>query len=456
MNFRPNSLHARDIASIVHPQTNLQKHLQTGPTIIEKAQGIYVYDDEGNKFLEGAAGLWSASLGFGVERLAKVAYEQMRSLGFYQIYRSHSHGPAIELAERLLQIAPVPMSKVLFQCSGSEANDTAIKLVWYYWHAMGKPEKRKIIARTQSYHGSTCATVSLTGKPDMHADMGLPFAQFLHTDFPHYYRFHEDGESEEQFSQRMADSLETLILAEGPDTVAAFWAEPVMGAGGAVVPPKGYFEKVQAILKKYDILFVADEVICGFGRTGNMWGSQTYNLKPDMISSAKALSASLAPISALLINERVFQAMVSESNKLGSFAHGYTYAGHPVMAAVALETLKIYEEMDIVGHVRSVEPTFLEAIGGLTSHPLVGDFCGTGLIGGIEIVADKATRRAHDPSLQVLNKIDAHARRNGLILRYIGNRIAFSPPMIITEAEVIEMRDKLLAALNSTLAEIRA
>ena len=456
MSVRPNSLRARDIASLIHPQTNLQSHMLNGPTIIEKAHGVYVHDDEGNRYLEGAAGLWSASLGFGVERLAKVAYEQMRSLGFYQIYRSHSHGPAIELAERLLQLAPVPMSKVLFQCSGSEANDTAIKLAWYYWHAVGKPEKRKIIGRLQSYHGSTCASVSLTGKPDMHADFGLPFAPFLHTNFPHYYRFHETGESEEQFSQRMADALEQLILAEGPETVAAFWAEPVMGAGGAVVPPKGYFEKIQAILKKYDILFVVDEVICGFGRTGNMWGSQTYDLKPDMISSAKALSASMAPISALLVNDRIFQAMVSESNKLGSFAHGYTYAGHPVMAAVALETLKIYEEIDIVGHVQAVEPTFLEAIGGLVSHPLVGHFCGTGLIGGIEIVEDKSTRRAHDPALQLMSKIDAHARREGLILRYIGNRIAFSPPLIITEGEILEMRDKLLAALNKTLAEIGA
>jgi 4-aminobutyrate--pyruvate transaminase len=252
----------------------------------------------------------------------------------------------------------------------------------------------------------------------------------------------------------MADALEQMILAEGPETVGAFWAEPVMGAGGAVVPPKGYFEKIQAILKKYDILFVVDEVICGFGRTGNMWGSQTYDLKPDMISSAKALSASLAPISALLINERIFQAMVAESNKLGSFAHGYTYAGHPVMAAVALETLKIYDEIDIVGHVRAVEPTFLEAMGGLTSHPLVGDFRGTGLIGGIEIVADKSTRRAHDASLQVSAKLDAHARRNGLILRFIGNRVAFSPPLIITEGEIVELRDKLLAALNATLADL--
>jgi 4-aminobutyrate---pyruvate transaminase len=423
--------------------------------VIEKAEGIYVYDDQGNKYLEGASGLWSAALGFGVERLAKVAYEQMRGLGYYHIYRSSTHGPAVDLAERLLEIAPVPMSKVLFQCSGSEANDTAIKLVWYYWHAVGRPEKRKIIARQQSYHGSTCASVSLTGKPDMHADFGLPFAPFLHTHFPHYYRFREGNESEEQFSQRMADALEQMILEEGPETIAAFWAEPVMGAGGAVVPPEGYFERVQAILKRYDILFVVDEVICGFGRTGDMWGSQRYNLHPNMITTAKALSASLAPISALLIDERVYQAMLSQSEKLGNFAHGYTYAGHPVMAAVALEALKIYQEIDIVGHVRSVEPVFLDLLGSLKSHPLIGDFRGTGLIGGMEIVGDKSTGKAPEATLQVPAKIDAHARRNGLILRFIGNRIAFSPPLIITEAQIEEMHEKLLAALDETLAELR-
>jgi 4-aminobutyrate--pyruvate transaminase len=455
MNYRSNSLHARDIATIVHPQTNLRKHLETGPHIISKGKGIFVYDDSGASFLEGAAGLWCASLGFGVERLAKVAYEQMRDIGYYQIYRSASNASAIELADKLLEIAPVPMSKVLFQCSGSEANDTAIKLVWYYWHAAGKPEKRKIIARQQSYHGSTCATVSLTGKPDMHADFGLPFDAFKHTEFPHYYRFHRDGETEEQFSARMADALEQLILAEGPETVAAFWAEPVMGAGGAVLPPQGYFEKIQAVLRKYDILFVVDEVICGFGRTGKMWGSQTFALEPDMISCAKALSAGLAPISALLINERIFQAMLTESGKLGSFAHGYTYAGHPVTTAVALETLKIYEEMDVVGHVRRVEPTFIGELNALREHPLVGDFRGCGLIGGFEIVKDKARREAYPADLQLPAKLDAYARKNGLILRFIGNRIALSPPMIISESEIEEMVRRLRAALDETWKEIK-
>ncbi|HEX4892319.1 MAG TPA: aminotransferase, partial [Hyphomicrobiaceae bacterium] len=367
-----------------------------------------------------------------------------------------SNESAIELAAKLLQIAPVPMSKVFFQCSGSEANDTAVKVVWYYWHAMGKPERRKIIGRKMGYHGSTCAAASISGKPDMHQESGLPFDAFRHTEFPNYYRNHLPGETEEQFSQRMADALEKLIQDEGPDTVAAFWAEPVMGAGGAVLPPKGYFEKIQAILKKYDILFVADEVICGFGRTGNMWGSQTYNLKPDMISCAKALSAGLQPISALLLNERVFQALMIESDKVGHFAHGYTYAGHPVTTAVALETLKIYDEMNMVDHVKSVEPVFLEKIGALTSHPLVGDFRGVGLIGALEVVKDKATREMYPASAGVMETLAANAKKHGLVLRIVGNRIAFSPPLIITAAEITEMAKRLKSALDDTWTAVRA
>jgi 4-aminobutyrate--pyruvate transaminase len=443
-----NSLYRRDIASLVHPQTNLRKHLDVGPNIFTRGDGIYVQDDSGKKYLEGAAGLWCASLGFGNERLARVAYNQMKEIGYYHIYRHSSHGPAIELAEKLLEMAPVPMSKVLFQCSGSEANDTAVKLVWYYWNAVGKPNKRKIIARLQSYHGSTCAAVSLTGKPDMHADFNMPFPGFLHTEFPHYYRFHKDGETEEQFSTRMAVALEELIQREGPDTIAAFWAEPVMGAGGAVLPPAGYFKKIQAVAKKYDILFVADEVICGFGRTGNAWGSQTFDLQPDMVSCAKALSAGLAPISALLINERVFQAMLSESDKQGSFAHGYTYAGHPVTTAVALETLKIYEELDIFSHVKRVEKSFLAGLHGLRDHPLIGSAEGVGLIGGFEIVQDKKSRIAFPADKQIPNRIEAKIREKGVILRLIANRLAFSPPLIINETQIEEMFDRIGSALQ--------
>jgi len=452
----PNSVQARDIASIVHPQTNLVKHLEQGPVVMERGQGCYVYDDHGTCFLDAAAGLWCASLGYASERLARVAYEQMRKLGYYHLYRGTTNETGVDLAEKLLQIAPVPMSKVLFQCSGSEANDTAIKLVWYYHSAIGKPEKRKIIGRRMAYHGSTSASISASGKADMHADFGLPFPGFVHTDYPHYYRFHRDGETEEQFSTRMVEALEALILREGPETCGAFIAEPVMGAGGGLTPPRSYWAKVQAVLRKYDILFIADEVICGFGRTGNMWGSQTYELKPDMISCAKALSAGMQPISALLINQRVFQAMLDESRKLGNFAHGFTYAGHPVTTAVAMETLRIYDEMDMIGHVQRVGPYMQAVLAKFADHPLVGEVRGVGLLTGMEMVADKATRAAFDPARNVGATVDKHARVHGLITRFIGDRIAVSPPLVVTESEIDDIAARLGRALDDACAELRA
>jgi 4-aminobutyrate--pyruvate transaminase len=306
------------------------------------------------------------------------------------------------------------------------------------------------------YHGSTSASISASGKPDMHADFGLPFPGFLHTEYPHYYRHHTDGESEEQFATRLADALEQLILKEGPETCAAFIAEPVMGAGGGLTPPRTYWEKIQAVVRKYDMLFIADEVICGFGRTGNMWGCQTYDLKPDMISCAKALSAGMQPISALMINQRVFEAMLDESRKLGNFAHGFTYAGHPVTTAVAMETLRIYEETDIIGHIQDVGPYMQKRLGALIDHPLVGEVRGVGLLTGIEMVADKTTRRPYDASIGLGARVDAHARENGLITRFVGDRIAFSPPLIITRKEIDLAVDRIRAAMDGAYAEVRA
>jgi len=445
-------MQARDIAAVLHPQTDLRRHAEIGPSIIGSSNGIWVIDDAGNHFMEGASALWCASLGFANERLAKVAYNAMRTLGYYQLFRHASHRGAIDLCERLLEIAPVPMSKVLLQCSGSEANDTAIKLVWYHWNAQGRPEKRKIISRYGSYHGSTCATVSLTGKPDFHKGFGLPFDGFLYTECPHYYRDRLDDESEEAFSTRMADALEALILREGPDTIGAFWADPVQGAAGALPPPDGYFEKVQAVLRRHDVLLVADEVICGFGRTGNMWGCETYGIVPDIISCAKALSAAMQPISAVLLNERIYQSMLVQSDRLGAFVHGYTYAGHPVAAAVALETLRIYEEMDLANHVKALEPVFLRAFGALANHPLVGEFSGVGLIGGIELVKDKATRTPHSSAVGAM--MERNTRERGVILRVVGNRLALSPPLIITASEIEEMAERIRKALDDTLAEL--
>jgi 4-aminobutyrate--pyruvate transaminase len=451
----PNSIQARDIAYVVHPQTNLVAHRDRGPMVVESGKGIYIYDDAGREYLDGAAGLWCASLGFSHERLARVAYEQMRTLGYYQSFRHASNAANVDLAEKLLGIAPVPMSKVLFQASGSEAIDTAIKLIWYYQHATGNPQRRTIITRKMGYHGNTCIAASASGRPDMHADFGLPIGPFKYTEFPHFYRYGLEGETEEEFASRMANALEALIQQEGPETVAAFIAEPVQGGGGAVVPPHTYFEKIQAVLRKYDILFVADEVICGFGRTGNMWGTQTFALQPDMITCAKALSAAMQPISALLINDRVYQAMLIESDKLGNFSHGYTYAGHPVAAAVALEVLRIYDEIDMLGHVKRVGPIMQQALNELIEHPLVGDVRGVGMISGIEIVADKRTRDPFEASMKVPAMLEKSAHDRGLILRFVRNRIAISPPLIITEDEIREMVSRLRGTLDDVHAALQ-
>ncbi|MDP6689128.1 MAG: aminotransferase [Alphaproteobacteria bacterium] len=456
MNIMPNSAAARDIAYYIHPQTNLRRHAEVGPVIVSHGDGVHVVDENGDRYMETVAGLWCAALGFSAnERIAKVAYEQMRKLGYYHTYRHTSHDSSIDLAEKLIQLAPVPMSKVLFQCSGSEANDTAVKLAWYYQAAMGRPEKNKIIGRKRGYHGSTIAAVSISGKPDMHADFALPLPMMRHTEYPHYYREHMDGESEEDFATRMAQALEDLILAEGPDTVAAFFAEPVMAAGGAIVPPKTYFAKMQAVLKKYDVLFVADEVVCGFGRTGNWWGSQTFDLQPDMISCAKALSAAYQPISALMINEKIHQAMLAESDKLGAFAHGFTHAGHPVTTAVALEVIKIYEEMDIVERAQRIGGRMNAGLQGFADHPLVGDVRGIGILAGMELMRDKATRTPFEGG-RAGAVMDKFGRENGLILRIIGDRLAFAPPLIITQAEVDEMVEKLGRTLDQAHAELMA
>jgi len=375
-------------------------------------------------------------------------------LGYFHPFRHRSHEPAVELAETLLKIAPVPMARVVFQCSGSEANDTAVKLAWYYWNAVGEPRRTKIIARQMAYHGSTCAAVSLSGKPDMHAGFGLPFAPFKHTEFPHYYRRHEAGETEGEFSARMAEALERLIETEGADTIAAFFAEPVMGAGGAIVPPQNYFEKVQAVLRKHDILFVADEVICGFARTGEMWGSQTYALRPDMITSAKALSAAMQPISAVLISERIHEAMLAQSDKRGNFAHGFTYAGHPVAAAVALEVQKIYAEIDIVARAKRLGPLLHSALGRLAAHPLVGDVRGVGLILGMELMRDGEQRVPFDAALGVGARVDAAAKQHGLLLRVIGDRLVFAPPLVIEADEIEAIGERLKRALDEVADEL--
>ncbi|MDH3580102.1 MAG: aminotransferase [Hyphomicrobiales bacterium] len=452
----PNSLAARDIASIVHPQTNLKLHQTQGPHVVEHGSGVWIHDDDGNALLDAASGLWCASLGFAPERLAKAAYDQMRKISFAHLYRHESHAPAIELAERLLAIAPQSISKVHFQCTGAESNEVAIKLIWYYHNALGRPEKRKIISRLNGYHGSTVAAASLTGKPDMHAQFNLPLDGFLHVECPHYYRNAKTGESEEDYATRLANDLEALIEQEGPETVAAFFAEPIIGSSGAIPPPRTYFQKVQAILKKHDILFVADEVICGFGRTGKMWGSETCGIEPDLMSCSKALSAGALPISALLIGEKVFEAMVAQSENLGNFAHGHTFAGHPASVAVALETLKIYEEMDLLTHIGHLSACLAQMLEGLRDHPMVGNIDIVGLLAGIELVKDRETKEPYAAELNIGTQVADASQRHGLLHRYAGNRIAFAPAYVTSEDEIAEVGLRLKKALDEVYTQISA
>ncbi|NCF47746.1 MAG: aminotransferase class III-fold pyridoxal phosphate-dependent enzyme, partial [Alphaproteobacteria bacterium] len=390
----PNSYEARDTASIVHPLTNLKAHLEKGPLVMKEGDGIWVTDIHGKKYIEGMSGLWCLSLGYGQERLVKAATKQMSQLPYYHLTNHKSHQPVIELAEKLLEIAPVPMSKIWFSNSGSEGNDSAARIVWYYWNNKKQPKKRKMISHLRAYHGNTIASASLSGMHYNHAAFGLPLDGFLHITPPHYYRHAHQDESEDAFTSRLADELEKLIQHEGPDTIAAFFTEPIMGSGGVIVPPDSYYDKIQTILNKYDILLVADEVITAFGRTGNMFGTTTMKLEPDMIVCAKGLSSAYLPISALMINERVFGAISDESNEVGVFGLTFTYSGHPVSAKVASETLRIYEDENIVEHVTNMEPIFLGGLNLLASHPLVGEVRGKGLLAGVELVANKDTKKA--------------------------------------------------------------
>ncbi|KIC07346.1 aminotransferase [Leisingera sp. ANG-M1] len=448
---------ARDVDYHLHPQTNPTAHEDQGPLILSQGEGAYVTDEDGKRYIEAASGLWCASLGFSEERLAEAAAHQMRSLPYYQAFHHKVASPVPELAERLIAMAPVPMSKVMFQCSGSESNDTAVKIIWYYHNAIGKPQKKKIITRLKSYHGTGVIGASLTGLPNFYKGFDLPLPGFLHTDTaPQYTGNHLEGESEEEFSQRQADELEQMILAEGPDTVAAFFAEPLIGAGGVILPPKGYFAAIQKVLRKYDILLVADEVICGFGRTGEMWGSTTFGMEPDIISCAKQLTSGYIPMSATMINEKVYGAIKSQAAGFGMFAHGYTYGAHPVAAAVALETLNIMEERNVLDNVRKVGARFQEGLQALADHSMVAEVRGVGLVAGMDFILNKETGARFQPEHGLPAMLNAKAAENGILLRALRETICLSPPLIITEAECDEIIAKVRATIDAAYAEYQA
>ena len=450
MQILPNSPEARDIAYHFHGYTNAAAHAETGPMIIERGEGIYVYDSNGNRYIEALSGLWSAAVGFNEPRLAKAAADQMAKLPFYHNFGHKSHGPAIDLAEKLISLAPVPMSKVFFTNSGSEANDTVLKMLWYRSNALGQPERKKVIARQRGYHGVTIAAGSLTGLPNNHRSFDLPIDRVLHTTCPHYWKDGKGGETEEEFATRCATDLESLIEAEGPETIAAFFAEPVMGAGGVVVPPRTYWDKIQAVLDKYDILLVADEVICGFGRTGQMFGSHTFGMKPDVMVMSKQITSSYVPFSAFMMNDRFYAPIAEESGRIGVLGHGFTGGSHPLGAAVALENIAIIEERELVANARTVGARFHKKLDSLQDHPLVGEIRGVGFISALELVNDKAAKSVTGPVGALGGLLNAALLRNGAITRNLGDAVAFCPPLITSAGQV----DDLFAIVKKSLDDV--
>ncbi len=450
MDSIPNSVELRDISYHLHPYTNGRELQDKGPLIIERGEGIYVWDNSGKQYIEAMSGLWSVGVGFSEQRLIDAATRQLSSLPFYHVFSGRAHGPVVDLAEKLLSIAPVPMSKAFFTNSGSEANDTAVKMLWYRANAIGKPEKRKIVSRLRAYHGITAVAASMTGLPINHSSFGLPLEGFIHTGSPHYWRDGEPGESESDFVARRARELEDLIISEGPDTIAAFIGEPVMGAGGVIVPPEGYWAAIQEVLRRYDIMLIADEVICGFGRTGNMFATTTYDLKPDIITLSKQITSSYQPFSALLLSERIFEPIADESNRIGAFGHGFTGGGHPVGAAVALENIRIIEGDGLVENARAMGAYMQNGLAELTGHRLVGEHRGVGLIGALELVADKTTKTGLEKPGAIGAAATGQMLEQGVVSRAMGDALAFCPPLITTRDQIDELMERTATALDRT------
>lgn len=450
MQTERSALEGSRLRHVVSPYGNQLANAKNGPMVITRGEGVYVFDEHGRQYLEGVAALWYATLGFSETRLAEAAYRQMKKLPCYHAFGNKVADVCLELTERLVALTPPGLDHVFYASSGSEANDTAIKLVRYYNNALGRPNKKKFIAREWGYHGVTLATASLTGVPRNHWGFDLPMPGVVRALCPHYYRYGLPGESEEAYSDRLVKSLEAQIESEGADTIAAFIAEPVMGVGGVIVPPKTYFAKVQKLLRQHDILFLVDEVITGFGRLGHMFGSDAFDIEPDMMTLAKGFSAGYQPISALVIRDEINEVIARKSAELGMLGHGYTYSAHPVPAAVALETLKIYEEKNIVELVRKRAKTFWAGLEPLRASPVIGELRGMGLIAGIELVADRKTKAKFAPEVGAGRVLETNCLERGLIVRAIGDTVAIAPPLVISDAEVGILVERLVDATRAT------
>ena len=443
-----NSLATKDVHALFHPSTNLYTHTEQETLVLDRGEGIYVYDIDGNRYIEGLSGLWCNALGFGNEELIEAASVQMRKLSYGTLFASKSHEPAILLAEKLIELSPFDEGKVFFGSSGSDANDTQIKIFTYLNNATGKKNKKNFLARKKAYHGITVASASMTGLPTQHQLFDLPLKGFYHTECPHYFKESYIGETEDSYTDRLISSVEEKINMVGPDSFAALIAEPLMGAGGVILPPEHYFPKLHEVLDEYDISLIDDEVICGFGRTGNYWGYETFGMKPASITIAKALSSGYVPISAVIIPNHIYEPIACASNQQGIFGHGYTYSGHPVACAVALKTIEIYEKTKLIDHVETVSKTFQRRLHDMRSNHIIGETRGVGLIGAIEIYENRELKQLFDPKFGAGIKVMKLCQRHGLLVRAIQDTIAICPPLIISNEEVNKLFDILEYSLE--------
>ncbi len=443
-----------DSANHLHPFTTHHELREKGPRVITHAEGVYIHDSEGNKILDGMAGLWCVQLGYGDETLAKVAYDTLKKLSYYNLFFQTTTPYAAELAALIATKTPTGVNQFLFSSSGSEAVDSAIKLIWYYWNLMGKPSKKAIISRQRAYHGSTIGGASLSGLPFMQGIFDLPLPRFHHIGpTPCYYQYGASGESEREFAHRCAKALEDKIVELGPENVAAFVGEPVMGAGGLMTPPDGYWPEIEKICRKHDILLWSDEVICGFGRTGSWFGCQTYGVTPDIMTMAKGMTSGYQPLSAVGLNERVSTPIIASNAEM---AHGYTYSGHPVACAVAIRNIEMIDELGLVGpRGQATAKKFQAGLKALEDHPIVGETRGVGLLGAVELVKNKATRERYSASGATGVTCRGHCFASGVVMRAVGETMFLCPPLVISDSEIDELFAKVRKALDLTLRDVK-
>lgn len=454
------SLEEMDRQSVIHPFTHLKDHASGkagGPRIVTGGKGITIRDQHGTELIDGFAGLYCVNIGYGRDEVAKAIGDQAHQLAYYHAYAGTSNEPTIRLSDRVLRMAPAGMSKIYYGLSGSDANETQVKIVWYYNNVLGRPEKKKIISRHRGYHGGTIMSGSLTGLPVFHQAFDLPVSPVRHTTTPHHYWQAEAGEDERAFSKRCAAELEAMILEEGPETVAAFIGEPVLGTGGIIPPPEGYWAEIQAVLKTYDVLLIADEVVCGFGRIGTPFGCHAYDIQPDLITVAKGLTSAYAPLSGAIVSDTVWAVLEQGSDRFGPFAHGYTYSAHPIGAAAGLANLDIIEREDLTGNARDTGAYFqqrLQATFG--DHPMVGEVRGVGLLGALEFVADPGKKARFDANLKVGARVSAACLGEKLVARAMphGDILGFAPPLVVSRDEVDEIVARTRRAVESVADDL--